>query len=157
MGQLTFGFIDKSGEPASVGFSIPDLGAANVETYTDGGLSTAFDALQAAINGLTLLNPTGHTATAQKASVAPVRPTDANAQRETALLVKYADVNGHKGSLTVPGLDRTITSQDGTDEVPLTGITEVVALIDAIELYVVDSVTGLAVTVYSIREVGRNN
>lgn len=156
-GKLTFSYIDKSGESASVGFPVPDLDALNIESYTNGGLSTAFDALNDAVAGLTLLNPTGHTATAQVESIVPVRPSDANAERETVLLVKYGDVNGHKGRVTIPGLNRAITSQDGTDEVPLAGIAEVVALIDAIETYCADPVTGLAITVYSIRQVGRNN
>lgn len=157
MGRLTFSFIDKSGEDGSVSFPVPDLGALNVESYTDGGLSTAFNALHDSILALTLMNETGHTATAQRNVLVAVKPTDGNAQRETALLVKFADVNGHKGSLTVPGVDRSITTVVNTDEVPLTGITEIEDLISAIETYCVDPITGLAVTVYSIRNVGRNN
>ena len=157
MGRLTFGFIDKSGEAGSVSFPVPNLGVTNVEAYTEGVGHVAYNALLDAVVALTLLNQTGHTVTAETAEIAPVRPSDANAQRETALLVKFADTTGHKGSLTIPGLDRTITSQDGTDEVPLAGITEVEDLITAIETYAVDSITGNTVTVYSIREVGRNN
>lgn len=155
MGRLTFSFIDMSGETGSVGLPIPDLGPLNVETYTDGG--TAYTTLENAINALTLLNPTGSTVTAEVVSVAAVRPSNPNAQRETGLLVLAADAGGHKTRFVLPGLDRSIVAQDGTDEVPLTGVTEVENLITAVETHLVDPITGNALTVYGVRMVGRNN
>jgi hypothetical protein len=157
MGRLTFSFIDKSDEAGSVSFPIPNLGLTNVEAYSEGVGHAAYNDLFDAVAALTLLNPTGHTLTAETAEIAPVRPSDPNAERETALLVKFADTTGHKSRITIPGLDRAITTQDGTDEVPLAGIAEVEALVTAIETWVVDPITGNAVTVYSIRQVGRNN
>jgi hypothetical protein len=158
MGRLTLSFIDKSGETASVGLPIPDLTVANIESYSSGGIaSDAFNDLNDFIDVLTLLNPTGHTLTSKIVQIPPVRPADANAQRETGLLVLMADTNGHKSRFVIPGLDRELVAQEGTDEVPLTGIIQVEELITAVEAYCIDPITGLAVTVYGMRMVGRNN
>lgn len=156
MGRLTFSYIGKSGEPASVGVAVPDLTAANVESYTDGGLSTAFDALNDALLALTLMNATGHTATAQVNQIEPVIPASPYAQREIAIMFFMSDTGGHKSRLSVPGPDLTLVAQDGTDLVDLT-VTEVAALVTAIETYAVDPVTGNAVTVTGARIIGRNN
>ena len=156
MGQLTFSFIDRSGERASVNAPTPDLGLSNIESYTDGG--TAFNALEAAINALTLLTPTGNTVTAESAGVAaPTVPTDVNAQRERVLLFFLSDTGGHKTRIGIPGIDLTGIAQAGTDDVPLDATTEVGDMVTAIETYCVDSITGNTVTVYRIRHVGRNN
>jgi hypothetical protein len=156
MGQITFSFVDKSGERGSVNLPVPDLALANIETYTDGG--TAFNALEAAVAALTLLTATGNTVTAESAGVAaPVLPTDDNAQRERVLLFFLSDTNGHKTRIGIPGIDLTGIAQSGTDDVPLDATTEVEDMVTAIETYCVDSITGNAVTVYRIRHVGRNN
>jgi hypothetical protein len=156
MTRLTFSYIGYSGEKSSVGFPIPELTAANIESYTDGGLSTAFDALSDAVADLTLMNPTGHTATAQISAVPEVLPASPNAQRESGILVLMADTGGHKSRMVIPGPDLSLVAQEGTDNVLLTG-TEMAALVTAIETYCVDPITGLAVTVYAARIVGRNN
>lgn len=156
MGRLTFSYIDKSGERASVGVPTPDLNAANVESYTDGGLSTAFDALNDAIAALTLLSATGHSATAQSNAIEPVLPASPYAQREFGIMFFLSDTGGHKSRITIPGPDLSIVAQDGTDVVDL-AVTEVAALVTALETYAVDPVTGNAVTVTAARIVGRNN
>ena len=156
MGRLTFTYIGFSAEKSSVGIPVPDLDATNVESYTDGGLSTAFDALVAAVDGLTLMNRTGHTATAQTDSIAEVIPASPNAQREIGLLMLMSDPNGHKSRMVIPGVDLSLVAQAGTDVVDL-AVTEVAALVTALQTYAVDPITGLAVTVYAARIVGRNN
>lgn len=156
MGRLTLTYIGFSAEKSSVGIPTPDLGVANVESYTDGGVSTAFDALVDAVDALTLMNRTGHTATAQAEALAETLPASANAQREIGLQMFMSDVNGHKSRLVIPGVDLGIVAQAGTDLVDLT-VTEVAALVTALETYAIDPITGLAVTVYAARIVGRNN
>jgi hypothetical protein len=156
MGQITLTFLDKSRERASVNLPIPDLTLANVETYTDGG--TAYNALEAAVLALTLLTHTGATVLAESDSVAaPVLPTSDDAQRERALLFFLSDTGGHKTRIQIPGISLTGLTQPNTDDIPLDVSTEIEDMITAIETHCRDSVTGLAVTVYRIRHVGRNS
>lgn len=156
MTNLTIAYIGHSGEKSAVSLPIPTLTAANVESYTDGGLSTAFDALKDAVDAITLMNYIRHTATAQIAAVPEVIPASVEAQREKGLLVLMADTGGHKSRVVIPGPDFSLLAQPETDKVLLTG-TEMAALVTAIETYCVDPVTGLALTVYGARLVGRNN
>lgn len=156
MGVLTLQYIGRSGEKGSVGLSIPDLTALNVESYTSGGLSTAYDDLKDAIDALTLMNPVGHTATAQIVKVPEVLPASPLAQREIGLLVLMADPDGHKTRIVVPGIDLSLVAQEGSDNVPLS-VTELATLITALEAHCVDPITGGALTVYRARVVGRNN
>lgn len=156
MGQVTFSFIDRSAERASVNMPVPNLGVLNVETYTDGG--TAYNAMEAAILALTTLNQTGATVTAESTSVAsPTIPTADNAQRERVLMFFLSDTNGHKTRIGLPGADLTGITGVGTDDIALDASAEIEDMVTAIETYCVDSVTGNAVTVYRIRHVGRNN
>jgi len=156
MGRLTLNYLGRSGEKGQVGLPVPDLNAANVESYTVGGLSTAYDALKDSIDALTLMSAIGHTATAQIGSIPEVLPASPLAQREIGLLVLMADPDGHKTRVVIPGIDLSLVSQPGTDNVPLT-VTEVAALVTALETYCVDPITGGALTVYRARVVGRNN
>jgi hypothetical protein len=156
MTNLTFGYIGHSGEKSTASFPVPELTAANIESYTDGGLSTAFDALKDAVAAITLMNFIRHTATAQIAAVPEVLPASVYAQRERGLLVLMADPGGHKSRIVIPGPDATLLAQSGNDDVDLAG-TEMAALVTAIETYCVDPITKLAVTVYAAKLVGRNN
>jgi hypothetical protein len=155
VGQITMTFLDRSKERASVNLPIPDLDVANVATYIDGG--TAYNALEAAVLALTLLTQTGASVLAESSSVpGPVVPTDDDAQRERALLFFLADTGGHKTRISIPGISLTGLTQPNTDDIPLDVSTEIGDMVTAIETHCRDSVTGLAVTVYNIRHVGRN-
>lgn len=158
MGRITLSLLDKSRESASIGFPVPDLGAANIATYTDTGVGQALGDLRNAALALTLLTETGRTVTAEATKeAAPTPPTEDYAQREIALVFFMADTGGHKSRVSVPGADLTGVAQSGTDDVPLSGITVVENMISAIESYCVDPVTGNAVTVYNVRIIGRGN
>lgn len=156
MGQFTLTFVDKSAERASVNLPVPDLGVANVETYTDGG--TAYGALESAVLALTTLAQTNATVTAESGGIAtPALPTADDAQRERVLLFFCTTSGGHKTRIGIPGADLTGITGIGTDDIALDASAEIEAMIAAIETYCVDPVVGGAVTVYRVRHVGRNN
>lgn len=155
--QTTFNFVDFSGESASVGFWTPDLNAGNVATYTDTTLTNQLGDLKAAIDALTLLNETNINVGATRVISPPTLPSDENAQREQKLQVKYTDtVTGKKYRFEIPGIDRTLVAQVGTDVVDFANNVFMIALVNAFENGYVSEL-GNPVSVYGAILVGRNN
>lgn len=156
-GLTTQSFIDHSGEASSFHLYNPDLDAGNINTYTTTLLTFELGDMLAAVNALTLLNRTVTTVTALRDVSSPSLPTDQNAQREQKLLIKYTDdVTGKKYSLTIPGVDRSLVAQQGTDQVDFVNNVLVAAFVNSIENGYVSEL-GNAISVYDARLVGRNN
>lgn len=155
--QTTFNFVDFSGEGASVAFWTPTLNASNVVTYTDTTLTNQLGDLKAAVDALTLLNETNINVGAARIVSPPTLPTDENAQREQKLQVKYVDtVTGKKYRFEIPGVDRTLVAQVGTDVVDFANNVFMIALVNAFENGYVSEL-GNPVSVYGAILVGRNN
>lgn len=155
--QTTFSFIDFSGEQSSFAVSHPDLDAANVDSYTNTALTNNLGDLKAAVDALTLLNETKISVGAKAIISAATLPNDENAQREQGLLIKYVDtVTGKKYRFTIPGIDRSLVAQQGTDVVDFENNLLVQALVAAFEGGYT-SEFGNTVSVYAASLVGRNN
>lgn len=155
--QTTFNLIDHSGEQSSVAFWTPDLDAANIATYTSTAVTNALGDLKAAIDALTLMNETNINVGATRIISPPTLPADENAQREQKLQIKYTDtVTGKKYRFEIPGVDRTLVAQVGTDVVDFGSNAFVIALVNAFESDYVSEL-GNPVSVYGASLVGRNN
>lgn len=155
--QTTFNLIDHSGEQSSVAFWSPDLDSGNIATYTTTTVTNALGDLKAAIDALTLMNETNINVGAARIISPPTLPTDENAQREQKLQVKYSDtVTGKKYRFEIPGIDRTLVAQVGTDIVDFANNAFMIALVNAFESNYVSEL-GNPVTVYGASLVGRNN
>jgi len=150
-------FVDYSGEITTMGLWNPDLNVSNVETYTSLVATNALADLLAAVDALTLLNRTRTNVGAITIPIVTDLPTNKDAQREQKMQIKYADdVTGKKYQVTLPGIDRTIVAQQGTDKVDFVGVTEVATLVTEMEANYLTEL-GNALTVYDVRLVGRNN
>lgn len=155
--QTTFAFVDHSGEVSRVSFSHLDLDAGSVDGYTSTVITDELGALKAAIDALTLLNETQITVGAANILSPPTLPADENAQREQGLLIKYVDLsNNKKYRFTIPGIDRTLVAQSGTDIVDFANNVLVAALVATFEANYTSEL-GNAVSVYAASLVGRNN
>lgn len=153
----TQSFIDHSGEQTSFSLWTPDLDAGNIDTYTNTNLTFELGDMLAAVNALTLCNRTVTTVGALRDVSAATIPADPNAQRETKLLIKYIDtVTSKKYSLTIPGVDRTLVAQQGTDQVDFNNNAFVIAFVNSIENGYISEL-GNPIEVYDARLVGRNN
>lgn len=153
----TFGFIDYGGESARVAFHSPVLTDANVMDYTTTTVGTPLNFLKLAIDALTLLNETQISVGAKNIVSSGTLPTDQNAQREQGLLIKYIDTsNNKKYRFTIPGVDRSLVAQPGTDVVDFANNAYVAALVGAFENGYVSEL-GNPVQVYAASLVGRNN
>lgn len=156
-GLITFTFIDHSGEQSRVSFSTPDLDATNIDGYSNTTLTNPLGDLKAAIDALTLLNEVKINVTATEIVSPPTLPADENAQREQGLLIKYVDtVTAKKYRFTIPGIDRTLVAQAGTDIVDFGNNLLVAALVAAFEADYVSEL-GNPVSVYAASMVGRRN
>lgn len=155
--QTTFAFVDFSGEISRVSFSHLDLDAANVAGYTSTVVTDELGALKAAVDALTLLNETQITVGARNILSPPTLPPNQNAQREQGLLIKYVDTTTNKKyRFTIPGIDRTLVAQPGTDVVDFANNILVAALVAAFEANYTSEL-GYPVSVYGASLVGRNN
>lgn len=155
--QFNFTFIDHSGETGSLSLSIPTLDATNVAGYTSTVVTDPLGAVKASIDALTLLNEVRIGVGAKIITSNPTLPTDENAQREQGLLIKYSDtVTAKKYRFTIPGIDRTLVAQSGTDVVDFVNNAFVAALVSAVEAHCVSEL-GNPITVYAASMVGRNN
>lgn len=154
--RVSIGFIDHSGEKSTTKFYIePFANTAAADLGTD--LVDKHDAVKAAIAAVTLCNfTTSHMSVAYDVDSAVV-PTDAFAQRETALWIQWQDsVNGKYGSMSIPGPDLDLLAQAGTDEVDLASNVAAIALTGVLELNLV-SEFGNAINITRMRIVGRSN
>lgn len=155
--QTIQSFIDYSGEQTSFAVWTPDLNAGNIDTYTNTAVTNALGDLLAAVNAVTLLNRTVTSVGAVRDLSAGTLPANVNAQREQKLLVKYIDtVTNKKYQFTVPGVDRTLLAQQGTDVVDFTSNVLMIALVNSFESDYVSEL-GNPVAVYAASLVGRNN
>lgn len=155
--QTIQSFIDFSGELTSFGLWNPDLNAGNIDSYTSTVATNALGDLLIAVNALTLLNRTVTSVGALRDLSVSSLPTDENAQREQKLQIKFTDnVTNKKYQVTLPGIDRTLVAQAGTDLVDFVGNALVAALVSEMETNYVSEL-GNALTVYDARLVGRNN
>lgn len=150
-------FIDHSGEQSSFGLWTPDLTAGNIVDYTNTTVGNALGDLLVAVNALTLLNRTVTSVGATRVLSAGTLPANQNAQREQKLLVKYIDtVTNKKYQFTIPGVDRTLVAQQGTDVVDFGNNAFMIALVNVIEASYVSEL-GNPISVYASSIVGRNN
>lgn len=156
-GNTTFTYVDNSGEYSPFAIHTPDLDPLNIADYTSTLVGTELGNLKAALDALTLMNEVQIVVGATKILSPPTLPTNPNAQREQGLLIKYVDLTTNKKyRVTVPGVDRTLVAQTGTDVVDHTSNVFAVALVAAFESAVVSEL-GNPVAVYAMSLVGRNN
>lgn len=155
-GKITYSFLDNSEEVGSLGMYTPELDVANIATYTDDTVGGVLGDMRLALSAITLCNNLSRTVTAIKIVDDAVRPADANAQRETKALFTYRDtVTGFLSSFSVPGIDRTLIVQPGTDEIDL-GNVLIAAIIALFEASFV-SRAGNPVVVTRVTHVGVSN
>jgi len=154
---VTHGMVDNSGESSKVTFYLPDITAANYDDVAGNGVGDNVGDLRLAIAAATLLNFTRHTVVAEVYEETGLLPSDANAQREQKLLITYIGDGGSskKFRVEVPGVDRTLFAQTGTDVVDHTSNINAIALKDAIEANAVTP-EGFPALVVAMRLVGRN-
>lgn len=156
-GRTTFSFIDHSGEGASFAVYNPTLNAGNVDGYVSTTVGQPLGNFKAAVDALTLLNEVNISVGAARILSPGTLPTNEDAQREQKLLVKYIDVTTNKKySFSIPGINRPLVAQQGTDVVDIQNNAFMIALIAAFEANYVSEL-GNAVQVYGASMVGRNN
>jgi len=148
-GRYNLSYIDYGGERSTFGIWLPTLTAANIAAQTTliGDLKTATDAI-------TLGNPSRYSIIANQVDLSNAPAGSVYAQRENKWLVSFTDsVSGASGTTTVPTADLSLlaTNSDQADMADAA----IIAWVAAFEA-VAYSNTGHAVTVNSIRFVGRN-
>lgn len=150
--KVTQTMIDHSGEPTRTSFW---TGGEVADDYTV-NLTDAND-VQTGIAALTLCNFVNLTGQIPIESDVPVLPGSENAQREQALLITYADaVNGKKYHMSIPGIDRNLVAQAGTDVVDIVSNVAMAAFVVIMEANMVSEL-GNAIEVVAARLVGRSN
>lgn len=155
-GSVTFNWVDNSGESSSSIIHLGTINAGNYAAIVDDAPGGVIGDIKAAIDDITLMNNVRRTVTCEQFTDTPSLPANAFAQRETKLLVTYADnVTARKYTFTVPGPDLSLIAQTGTDVVDHTSNIYAAALVTAFEAGAY-SPLGNAVTVVGMRIVGRN-
>lgn len=155
--QTTFTLIDHSGEQSQVAVWTPDLDALNIAGYISTAPGSALGDLKSAIDDLTLMNEVVISVGAARITSPPTLPADENAQREQKLLIKYVDtITAKKYRFTIPGIDRALVAQAGTDVVDFVGNALVAALVSAFEADFVSEL-GNPVSVYGASLIGVAN
>lgn len=150
--QVTFTVRDRSDEYSSVQFNIE-----NIDETSWTATNTQVAAVQAALAALTTGNIARRSLTAFSEPVDDTRPANPYAQRELGLRLFYQDTdNQKKYHITVPCPDLLVVGSGGTDEVDLSGISVVNALVNALEPFMV-SPDGGPVNFYRGVIVGRRN
>lgn len=152
MSLVSFSVRDHSDEYSSVGFNITD-----VDETSWVATNTAIAAIQTALAALTTGNIASKTLVAYNTKVDDTRPANPYAQRETGLRLFYQDdVTFKKSHITVPAPDLLVVASGGTDEVDLSGVAVVNAVVTALEA-IMKSPEGNAVTFYRGLIVGRRS
>lgn len=150
--QVTFNVRDRSDEYSSVQFNID-----NIDETTWSATNTQVAAVQAALAALTTGSIARRSLTAFNEPVNDVRPINPYAQRELGLRLFYQDTDSQKKyHITVPCPDLLVVGSGGTDEVDLSGISVVNALVNALEQFM-RSPEGGPVNFYRGVIVGRRN
>lgn len=150
--KMTVGYVDHSRE-----FSKSQLHVPGPELDTTDDWFVSYLALKTALGVASLLNFTNISVMGFVNESTPSTPSDENAQREQALWIQYSDdVTFEYGTVSVPGVDRTLFAQANTDEVDISANVAALALILALETYAV-SPLGNAITVTRMRLIGRAN
>jgi hypothetical protein len=154
---VVHGMIDNSGESSKVKFYLPLITAANYDDQTGNGIGEAVGELRLAVAAASLMNFTRHTVVSDVYDDVGTLPSDANAQREQKLLITYIGDGGtsKKYRLEIPGADRTLFAQTGTDVVDHTSNVNAIALKAVIETYAVTP-EGFPALIQAMRLVGRN-
>jgi hypothetical protein len=154
---VVHGLIGNSGESSKVKFYLPLITAANYDDQTGNGIGEAVGELRLAVAAATLMNFTRHTVVSDVYDETGLLPSDANAQREQKLLITYIGDGGSskKFRIELPGVDRTLFAQTGTDVVDHTSNVNAIALKGVIETYAVTP-EGFPALVVAMRLVGRN-
>jgi hypothetical protein len=147
---ISLNLVDYSNEPSSVKFYGVTLDATNYAAVAADAL-----AVRLGIEGVSLLNEKSMTASIPLHTASGVAPSDVLAQREWVMRVYFTDnVNGKRGTMTIPGPDTSLLTIVG-DEVSLTTGTEMTALVDALNGHAF-SQDGNAITVTRAVITGRN-
>jgi len=154
---VVHGMVDNSGEGSKVKFYLPTITSANFDDVTGNGVGDSVGDLRLAVAAASLMNFTRHTVVAAVYDDVGTLPSDANAQREQKLLITYIGDGGtsKKYRIELPGADRTLFAQTGTDVVDHTSNVNAIALVTAIEANAV-SPEGFPALVVAMRLVGRN-
>lgn len=154
--KLSYLVRDHSEEYSPVEFTVPDLDETNLVAN-----ETLFAAVRASIDALTIGEIAQETVVLRRDTVSTAIPSDAAAQRELGLRLFYRDLDsafgaGKKFHVTVPCPDVDNIAQAGTNEVDITGIALVSAVVTALEALIVSPYGG-TVEFYRGVIVGRNN
>lgn len=144
-------YVDASNENSTVQLNIVPY---NVVSFA--GVLTGIGQLWAAVDAVSLLNPTQDSITLYSTKMSKVLPTDFMAQRERKMVVSFEDAtNFTPGKLEIPGPDHTAAPLiPGTDLFDLTA-TDMATLVTAIESQMRSS-DGNNVNVIQATLVGRN-
>lgn len=135
------------------------LGVINGTTEALAAEITAATGIVTAIDANALCAQAGRQMSLLFQSDSPVPPADENAQRESALWVEYrGDTTQRVRSMRIPGPDRLLLAQTGTDEVDIVSNVTMAALVLVLEaqlLMVIPPSTTETITVTRARLVGR--
>jgi len=149
-GKAVFTFADYDGEKSSMSFNTANVNAGNIAT-----ISTALDTLKSDVEAVTLGLPVKDVRQYADTGAGSGSATDPVAQRESKWLVSYTDdVTGKGYRLEIPCADLNVNTlgAGGLWNSSDTLWTDFVTSFEA----VVVSPDGNAVTVESVRHVGRN-
>lgn len=154
--KVNFLVRDHSEEYGHLSLNIP---AVDETTWV--ATNTAIATLQSALDVLTIGEIAERSLTAGKVTVSTAIPADASAQRELGLRLFYRDLDsafgaGKKFHVTVPCPNLDAIAQAGTNEVDITGVAIVSAVVTAMEAVMVSPYGG-TVEFYKGIIVGRNN
>ena len=150
--QVNFTIRDFSDELSGVQFNIDDVDETSwVATQTQ------IAAVQSALAALTIGTIARRSLVAENVAVNDVRPVNPFAQRETGLRLFYQDTNNQKRyHLTIPCPDLLLVGSGGTDDVDLSGVSVVNAIVNALEIFM-RSPDGGPVNFYRGTIVGRRS
>ena len=151
----TFTIKDHSDELSVVRIPVADpaTDGSNMATFL-----TAKDNIRAAIGALSIGTIYKESVTIFDTVLDQSRPSDADAQRESGLQLRYQETASpfKKGRVTIACPDKPLIASPGTDQVDVTGVSVVNALVALIEANW-ESPNGNNVEVQSAWLVGRKN
>lgn len=152
MSSVSFTVRDHSDEKSTV--QIP---LVQITPLTMAAVAAEILAIQVAIAAITTGNIATKTIVLEQEKVSDTRPANPYAQRELGLRLFYQDtVTQERFHITIPSPDLLLVSQGGTDDVDLTGVSVVNALVALLEESMV-SAAGNPVSFYKGTVVGRRN
>lgn len=154
--KLGYSIRDHSEEYSRFELNIPDLDETNIVAN-----ELLITAVRTAIAALTMGEIAEETVLLRKSVVSTATPSDAAAQRELGLRLFYRDLDspagaGKKFHVTIGCPDVDNIAQQGTNEVDITGVAVVSAIVTALEALIVSPYGG-SVQFYKGLIVGRNN